>query len=64
MSGPEMLTKALKLAELAEGQEFDHAMFTLAQAQVYVTGALAAATMDAANGTHIRDWSHAIGGAR
>jgi len=44
MSGPEMLQKALALAKMAEGQELDHAMFTLAQAQVYMTGALAAAT--------------------
>lgn len=42
----------------------DEEMSAVAAAQVHASLAQAAATMDAANGTHIRDWSHAIGGTR
>lgn len=66
MSGPEHYKAAEDL--LGEAVEAvvgsDEEMWAVAAAQVHATLALAAATMDAANGTHIRDWSHAIGGAR
>jgi hypothetical protein len=44
MTGPEHYQEAERLTNLAQGQEMEWAMFTLAQAQVHATLALAAAT--------------------
>ena len=66
MTGPEHYKAAEDL--LGEAVEAvvgsDEEMWAVAAAQVHATLAQAAATMDAANGTHIRDWKHAIGSAR
>ncbi|MER6942515.1 hypothetical protein ABT294_00705 [Nonomuraea sp. NPDC000554] len=44
MTGPEHYAKAEALTKQAEGQELEWAMFTMAQAQMHATLALAAAT--------------------
>lgn len=65
-SGPEHyeMAEALLAEAAIAAPGSDEEMSAVAAAQVHASLAQAAATMDAANGTHIRDWSHTIGGAR
>lgn len=66
MTGPEHYREAERLGHMAQGQELAWAMFTVAQAQVHATLALAAATAinDYPDGAPIDDaraWRDAAG---